>query len=467
MHQDTAETGARYARIPRGQHGLTHELVSADQQARLHGAMVELVAEHGYASTTVEDVLSRAGISRRTFYELYTNRQQCFLAACDEVLDDWISRGAAAVRAAPDSTEPDRVRVALRAGLNALLSHVVSDPLGARTVLVETLNCGDAGLRRLERAIDDLEHAVLRAFKSPGGQVDLAPEMATVIVGGVLEIVTGRLRHERTGELAGLVEPLVGWMLSYRSSRAAVSIARAVETLAAGKRSAVHPSARDETLGEGEQGAGSLLWREGAVRPIAVQEPRARIVDAAARVASTQGYAALSANSISRAARVSHHTFRRYFKTKDEAFIATYRAGSKQTIEYCLKAFAGESTWHDSVRAGLVAELEFLSRRPELARIGFLEVYAAGPEGLELREGELHLFTTALEPGYQLAGQEPPSRVVSEAIAGGIYQMMRDCVLRDGPEQLPRLAAPAVFAALAPFLGADAAETVATAPPDA
>lgn len=90
MPNISAGKGVPYPRIPGGQHGLAPELVRADQLARIHAAMVQAAAERGYVATTVEDVISRAGVSRRTFYEHYENRQDCLLAACDIVLAGWM-----------------------------------------------------------------------------------------------------------------------------------------------------------------------------------------------------------------------------------------------------------------------------------------------------------------------------------------------------------------------------------------
>ena len=253
-------------------------------------------------------------------------------------------------------------------------------------------------------------------------------------------------------------------MLSYRSPGAAAEVARARAELSV-SAAAAKPDPRRAP----ESVAGALgrlpLWRDESVRPISIPDPRARIIAAAAQIASDRGYAALSINEIARAAGVSHHTFRKHFQTKQEAFVAAYREGSRATIEYSLKAYAAAPNWRAAVHAGLAAELRFLAERPALARIGFLEGYAAGSELHELRETELQLFTGALAPGYRETRRSvPPHAVVSEAIAGGIYQLMRECILHDGPERLPDLLPEVTYAALAPFTGAKAAASVAVRP---
>jgi AcrR family transcriptional regulator len=466
MLDHPAESRSQFVRIPAGQHGLSSELVSADQRARLDAATVQAVAESGYIQTTVEDVISRAGVSRRTFYELYDNKQECFIAACDEVLRDWRHRGTLAYHTETTNDAREAVRVRLRAGLLALFRLVLDDPLGARVVFIETLNCGSVGLRRLDQAVDELQRNVQRAFQPSAGSPPLPPAMVKVIVGGVLEIVTVRLRHDRTDELLELTDPLVEWMLSYRCPKATAAVSRMRLELT------TSPRATDETAGKRTDGMADAeqvrvpLWRDESMRPIAVQKPRARILAAAAQIASEHGYSALSANAIARTARVSHHTFRSHFRGKDEAFTAAYYAGSQDTLEYALKAYSAAPDWPSAVHAGLAAELCFLSKRPALARIGFLEVYAAGPEALKLRETELQQFTAALEPGYrQRPGAFRPHPVVSEAIAGGIYQLMRECVLHHPPERLTSLSPEATYAALAPFIGAKAAVSVAIRPP--
>jgi AcrR family transcriptional regulator len=457
MPDDPVQTRPPYAPLPSGQHRLGAELVSLDQRARLNAAMVQVAAEYGYSRATVGRILSRAGVSRRTFYEHYDNKLGCFLAACDDVLEDWMRRAARAYRQASRSQGPDATRARLTAALRTLWELLDADPLGGQVIFREALNCGIAGVHRLEQAADELDALVDQAFETEGATASLPAGLRTVIVGGVMEIVTTRLRHGTTKELSGLTEPLTQWMLGYRSPNAAAQIARARDLLSDPQDPPDISQAQESIDVEDE----APLWRNHAVRPIAVRDATERIIDAAAEIAAGSGYAALSSNEICRVAGVSHHTFRKHFASSDDAFVAAYRAGSKETIAYCLTAFASESGWPAAVHAGLSAELRFFTIRPTLARLGFFEIYAAGPEALHLRESELQLFTAALEPGYAISTR-PPHRVVSEAIAGGIYQLIRKCMLHSGPERLPVLVPEVTYAALAPFIGAEAAAAAAT-----
>ena len=79
-----------YAKLPggrRGVHGLSKDEVAADQRRRLQGAMIVAVDRQGYQKTTAREVCRLAGVSERAFYELFDNKQGCFLASYDTIVD--------------------------------------------------------------------------------------------------------------------------------------------------------------------------------------------------------------------------------------------------------------------------------------------------------------------------------------------------------------------------------------------
>ena len=75
-----------YRRLPHGPNGMEREEVARNQRSRLYGAMIESVARNGYQRTTVAHVIALAGVSRRAFYELFANKEDCFLATYDIVV---------------------------------------------------------------------------------------------------------------------------------------------------------------------------------------------------------------------------------------------------------------------------------------------------------------------------------------------------------------------------------------------
>ena len=127
-------------RLPRGPHQLDREVVRASQRGRLLDAMAEVVAERGYAATTVADVIGAAGVSRKTFYEHFRDKEDCFLAAYDAGVDLLLG----AVRDAGE-TGGDLIERA-RARTRRYLETLAAEPAFARTFLIEVAAAGPAAL---------------------------------------------------------------------------------------------------------------------------------------------------------------------------------------------------------------------------------------------------------------------------------------------------------------------------------
>lgn len=136
------------APLPRGNHGLSREEVGAAQRARLLNGMLEVVAERGYAAATVGAVLSRARISRQTFYEHFTDKQDCFLAAFDRSAD----RFALLIEHSLGSPK-DPALQRLDRIIEAYLGALAASPTLARIFMIEIYAAGYPAIsRRLARA---------------------------------------------------------------------------------------------------------------------------------------------------------------------------------------------------------------------------------------------------------------------------------------------------------------------------
>jgi AcrR family transcriptional regulator len=180
------------------------------QRARLISAMTEMCAQHGVAHVTVAHVVSAAGVSRRTFYELFSDCQDCLLAAIERAL------GAARERV-QDAHEAQRGaswQRRIRAGLIALLRFLDSEPLMGRLLVVDTLGAGPKvwELRSLAlapaiAAIDEGRRATPRA----GAAVTRLTAEATV--GAVLSVVHGRILARDPRPLLALANPLMAMIV--------------------------------------------------------------------------------------------------------------------------------------------------------------------------------------------------------------------------------------------------------------
>jgi AcrR family transcriptional regulator/DNA-binding MarR family transcriptional regulator len=149
--------------------------VIAMQRRRLLSAMVEVLDEHGYEGATVGRICKRAGVSRRTFYDLYEEREECFLDAFDVAIERLAGkvtpaylgeahpqgpRRAQGAQRARDTQRAQGWRERMRVALTVLLESFDTEPGLARLCLVETLKAGPEALARRRVVTDALTAAV-------------------------------------------------------------------------------------------------------------------------------------------------------------------------------------------------------------------------------------------------------------------------------------------------------------------
>jgi AcrR family transcriptional regulator len=190
-------------RPPRGRHGLPREVVQRSQRERLLEATMKVVAEKGYGPTTVADLTREAGISRTTFYELFEDKEACFLAAYDDAVDRLVRRITAAYEA--EERWPDRAR----AGLEALLAALAADPAQARLALVDVAAAGPAAQRRYRAAVQRLTPLFDegRDF-APGGRA-LPANASRLAAGAVVGLIADELVAGRAEQLPSLLSDLL------------------------------------------------------------------------------------------------------------------------------------------------------------------------------------------------------------------------------------------------------------------
>jgi AcrR family transcriptional regulator/DNA-binding MarR family transcriptional regulator len=167
---------------------LAREQVSDIQRARILSAMVEVAAEGGYLGAAVAPIVARAGVSRRTFYELFEGREDCFLAAFD-----WgVAQARQAAVEAYGSQRSWRDRI--RHGLAALLAFLDSEQELARVCVIEALGAGKLVLARRSQVSDELAAALdANAPQAKGGAGALPLLTAEGVVGGAFSVIHGRL----------------------------------------------------------------------------------------------------------------------------------------------------------------------------------------------------------------------------------------------------------------------------------
>jgi AcrR family transcriptional regulator len=408
-----------YKRLPHGPHGLGREAVARHQRARLHGGMAESVYQRGYAATSVAHVIALAGVSRRAFYEQFSNKEDCFLSTYDalvaasrkRVLQAWLSERGWANR--------------LYAACRVFLAGIAEDPRGANMVLIESVGVGPRGHERIQLTATAFERVVATGFSLTPDGIALPPLAPRAIVGGVRFVVVRRLREGRERELAGLTDELLDWVNSYRST----SIMR-LRTLG---------SARPPRL---------VVKR---ARFLTREDRRSRVMDAMVQLALEDGYTNITDSEIARAASVSTEAFHREFAGKEECLLAVLDEFAAEAHDAVRRATRHDSNWPEGVHKGVEALIGYCAAHPGLVKLSFIDLFDAGNGVVERLSGVLDGFISVMTSRVPTPQRAPG--VAAEAIMGAIWAILASYAPHDRLRYLPCLVDHLTFLILAPYIG--------------
>jgi AcrR family transcriptional regulator len=194
--------------LPRGRHRLTREEVETSQRQRMIMAMFEEVAARGYAATSVAHITARAGVSRKSFYEQFTDKEDCYLAAFDMAAE---MQAAAVVRAAEHIDPATSPTEYFRAALQAFLEGVAAAPAAARTLLIEMYAVSPDAVRRKAGRRQEVVATVLAPLGFADGRGGLTFE-GRAIVACVGAMVTQMVAEGRTVDVPELCDPIADWV---------------------------------------------------------------------------------------------------------------------------------------------------------------------------------------------------------------------------------------------------------------
>lgn len=192
--------------------------VVENQRERILSAVADVTSVAGYREMTVEDVIVTAGISRRTFYEHFTNKDDAFLAAFDAVLAQLLSTVQEAYEGEEDGAER------LRAGLAAFLDFLAREPAFARMCIVEALAAGSEAVQRRNAAMATFARIIDKNARASSPPLDPPALTAETIVGGIYEVIYTRVVRGDIRDLPELLPDLV-WsaVLPYAGPEAALA----------------------------------------------------------------------------------------------------------------------------------------------------------------------------------------------------------------------------------------------------
>ncbi len=436
----TPRIAPMYKRLPHGPHRLERNEVVLHQRARIHGAMVEAIAHNGYEATSVTQVIGLAGVSRRSFYEQFANKEECFLATFDLIVRRELKQIRIAYLEA-DGPLPERARAVFA----RFAEMAGEDRNAALLVVLEAQRVGPAGVLRLRKAAGICEQLLARSFAESPGATALPAPIVRAIAGGLHGIASAFLRDEDIGASVDLAEEMLAWLMLFQSPAAE----RLSERMAAGLAARVREisSAYGHRLG-------------GAEAP--GRDERARLLQAVLRLVAREDYRVLSAPQIADEANVSIDDSCELFADKEECFLAALDMIGDELLAIAADPRLVSDDWPHAVRRVLASLMRYLADRPLRARALAQEALFAGDEALEHTLELLHSTATLLTEG---APADAPSSLTTEAIAGAIWHTLRCQVTSGRIELLAALPDHLAYVVLAPFIGADAAVEIVTAAP--
>jgi AcrR family transcriptional regulator/DNA-binding MarR family transcriptional regulator len=426
--------------------------LSRVQQTRLLNAAVAVVTEEGLRRLSARRVSARAGMSTKTFYDLFADSEDCFLAVFDRAVDQlagtvgpvWVGEGEWVAR--------------VRGSLTVLLAVLERAPALGKVVFLEALGAGPRVLGRRAEVLDRVA-VLLDQGRAGSPLAEVLPSLtAAGVAGAAFSIVHARLVEQRSESLMELVGPVMATVvLPYRGrevsagelerpvpelpelpelpefegrvvsaegvAQAGLVVGRARPTRrgkSAGAGRAAGPVGRRGVKHGGVRG-GVLLPRMGGD---GVEYRRALLLRAAAAAVDEHGYTAVTVAHITERAKISRRTFYELFVDREQCLLAVMGDIDAQLTNELQAADLGGLPWRERVRLGLWTVLRFFDREPGLARFYVVES-ARGDERMSAYRAELlaRIVAVIAEGSEEsLLGESSP--LVAEGVAGAVVSIL-------------------------------------------
>ncbi len=220
-----------------GRHKQERRQVTEIQRDRMIAAAMDAVAELGCANLTVAAVISRARVSRKTFYDVFVDREDCLLAAFEYTLEN------ATVSVRDAYLNQPHWREGVQAALAYLLEIMGQEPGLARLWIIDTLSAGPRVLEHRSQVLDALVAGIDEGRRATNGDRQPPSVMGEGIVGGILAVLHTRLLSDSDEPLTDLFGPLMYMIaLPYLGAR------KAADELRKPARSAPHRKANSRPM---------------------------------------------------------------------------------------------------------------------------------------------------------------------------------------------------------------------------
>jgi AcrR family transcriptional regulator len=394
--------------------------------------MLDLIAERGYDAVTLRELACSANVSSRSFYRLFSGKQDCFLSMHELVIRRMVER----IVAAQDKERSLRRSLGLM--FAAFTRELERDPCTARLILVDGYAANSASIEQALRAERIFEAKVVECFEGSVDGIRMPPILVKGIVSGMICTARACLLDNRERELRSLSEGLTDWALSL-SSTSANELAELdrwysqdniatdrVFVLASPKGNKTPPSTSDREL----------------------------MLAVVAKLVAAHGYEDLDTKSICAAAGTSQKSFGANFDGVADCFVSALERKAHETLSIAAEAGSASNTWADGIFLSIASICARVAGEPTFANLCFDQVFVAGNAGLDCRSrlmGSIaeHVRSTA-PPGKR------PDKIAMEASVGAIWGILHQRVTGGHACKVQQIAPSLAYIALAPTLGADA-----------
>jgi AcrR family transcriptional regulator len=410
--------------------------------------MVAAANRLGYNGANISAVIAEAGVSRPTFYDYFTDRDDCFVATITDTQQQLLRDVQHAVTGSP----PEQ---ALNAAVQTTVAFANRQPGPARFLMKEALAGGPPALEARDEGIRGIAAVVEKANRRAAAEAPIPDLPAAAVLGAVQRLLASRLRRGERA-LGGLAQDLQAWIDSY-TQPAAEQRWRALKPAPAPARSPYLPPGTLRPPATLRPGRPRLSDEQVA------ENHRQRIMFATAQVVQEGGYSAATVSQITRLAGVDGRAFYRLFEDKQEAFSAIHELGFQYLMAATAAAFFVKDSWPERIWEAFRAAAGAVDDTPTFAHVAFVEAYAVGPRAIQRLEDSRIAFTIFLQEGYrsQPQGATPPSRVALEAIITTIFEIVYLQARASPKPKTAGLLAHFVHLGLVPFIGsADANELI-------
>jgi AcrR family transcriptional regulator len=401
--------------------GTPAAVVAVHQRRRIREGLLELVAEDGYARLTVRKLATRAGVSTRSVYQHYPNKEACLMSAHQAV----VRRVLRSVEAAGLEAGSAEQRLAL--AVEAIVSEWASDPRAARLMLLDAYSAGASSLKQARLASRSLEARIGECLDYGPEGGGLEPLAAEAVIAGVSSAARHCLLNDEAG-LGDLRRPLGRWAAAYHELP---------DWRTAGL-------AHRGSLGFDQKASSGAGKKGGIVGP---DGDRGLLLAATSKLVVARGNADLDLEDIASVAGISRRGFETEFESPEACVAATHSLCARRALERAVRsgeALVSLVSVLGEPRATFISLASQLAINPALGALCFSDVAMSGPELVRSHQD----FLTRI--AFLVAGSKAPGPA-AEASAGALWGPLHQRVVTGRATRAVEVVPALVAFALQPF----------------